>query len=511
MFYAARLRNWLQVAPPPLPTTTDLDRSEDGTLDVRQHWYSGRFVSAKLEAAYAPYILNVWRPRLRSSFVFFTILEGCLLTKSLLCRCGLRFETYDGWALVYSFAFLMCSHVFMWLILSPKLTRVTSRMMPWLIPFMVVFLIMGYTIPLGAYLDGATNNVSLPEDAAAMQLMQLSLVDQGAWFTTSITTYTLLFSLASVTFGVGAFTFVLGMPAAIFFYLLFERKRFGHQYGIEPSLVPQSLIVYAICTILTFWIKGSTRQQFLVRIYVQHERDARVEQLEQEKERLDYERRFALQNPHGALPPRGATLLQPPRGATLHEPEAAGDDEPSAHEGTAEARQQQMMLICRQLRMPDEQIEHMMATLQNTQQQYELHISAELRAVQSEGTPRSGSASSVSSSRGGGLALDFGIGLPFGPSSKAGSAKSASGGSHISEPEFASLGDAPLTATPRESAEGRSHHEPRSHQNASPVGSDSSHVLSQVLWRTLDFKSWHPSQGRAPRLAPRGQEEEVTV
>ena len=137
----------------------------------------------------------------------------------------------------------------------------------------------------------------------------------------------------------------------------------------------------------------------------------------------------------------------------------------SREEGTAEARQQQMMLICRQLRMPDEQIEHMMATLQNTQQQYELHISAELRAVQSEGTPRSGSASSVSSSRGGGLALDFGIGLPFGPSSKAGSAKSASGGSHISEPEFTSLGDAPLTATPRESAEGRSHHEPRSHQN----------------------------------------------
>ena len=132
-------------------------------------------------------------------------------------------------------------------------------------------------------MDGATNNVSLPEDAAAMQLMQLSLVDQGAWFTTSITTYTLLFSLASVTFGVGAFTFVLGMPAAIFFYLLFERKRFGHQYGIEPSLVPQSLIVYAICTILTFWIKGSTRQQFLVRIYVQHERDARVEQLEQRR------------------------------------------------------------------------------------------------------------------------------------------------------------------------------------------------------------------------------------
>ena len=53
--------------------------------------------------------------------------------------------------------------------------------------------------------------------------MQLSLVDQGAWFTTSITTYTLLFSLASVTFGVGAFTFVLGMPAAIFFYLLFYK------------------------------------------------------------------------------------------------------------------------------------------------------------------------------------------------------------------------------------------------------------------------------------------------
>ena len=41
----------------------------------------------------------------------------------------------------------------------------------------------------------------------------------------------------------------------------------------------QSLIVYGLCTILTFCHTGSTRQQFILRIYVQHERNLRVEQV----------------------------------------------------------------------------------------------------------------------------------------------------------------------------------------------------------------------------------------
>ena len=141
--------------------------------------------------------------------------------------------------------------------------------------------------------------MTLLEDASAMQLMKLSLIDQGAWFTNSIMTFTLLTSLASVGLGVGAIEISLLMPVAILCYLIFERQRFGHQHAVEPSLVPQSLIVYALCTFLTFCHTGSTRQQFIVRIYVQHESDLRVEQLEQEKERLDYERLFALQIGNG--------------------------------------------------------------------------------------------------------------------------------------------------------------------------------------------------------------------
>ena len=302
-----RLWNWLQVVPPPLPLVTDLDRSHDGSLDLRQHLFSGRFMSAKLESAYAVYTLAVWRPRLRTFFGFNTVLEVVLLFRALLCRCGLRFDNYEGWALVYSFTFLMASNLVNWLILSPKLVRYTARMMPWLIPAVVLVDLIGFAIPLMLYLDyaspeAAVNNASLlTEDAAAMKLMQLSLVDQGAWFTSSIMTFTLFTSLASVTFGMGGFQVALLTPVAISCYLLFERKRFGHQYGIEPSLVPQSVIVYALCTILTFCHTGSTRQQFILRIYVQHERGLRVEQLEQEKERLDYERRFALrQSQEGA-------------------------------------------------------------------------------------------------------------------------------------------------------------------------------------------------------------------
>ena len=300
----SRLWNWLQVLPPLLPLLTDLDRAHDGTLDVRQNLLSGRFMSAKLEAAYVAYILAVWRPRLRAFLAFLTVVEAYLLIKSLLCSCGLRFATYEGWARVYSFAFLMAVILAGWLILSPKLARYTSRMMPWLIPFMVVVDLLGFAIPLALYLghaspDAAVNNASLlMEDAAAMKLMQLSLIDQGAWFTSCTMTFTLFTSIASVTFGVGAYPVTLLTPVAISCYLLFERKRFGHQYGIEPSLVPQAIIVYALCTILTFCLTGSTRQQFILRIYVQHERDLRVEQLEQEKERLDYERRFALVERH---------------------------------------------------------------------------------------------------------------------------------------------------------------------------------------------------------------------
>lgn len=295
-----RLRSWLDADAPPLPSLTDLDRSEDGMLDLRQHWLSGSFVSARLESAYTTYTLAVWRPRLRTFFVFLAIVEGANLTKGLLCSCGLRFESFHGWALVYAFAFLMSSILFTWLILSPKFVQSTSKMMPWVIPAAVIINVIGYALPLGLYLDQARpeaggNNASLAEDAAAMQLMKLSLVDQGAWFSMNIVTFTLLTALAGVTFGVGAVAITLIMPVAISFYLYFERIRFDHQYGIVPSLVPQSVIVYALCTILAFCHAGSTRKHFIVRIYIQHERDLRVEQLEREKERLDYERRFALQ------------------------------------------------------------------------------------------------------------------------------------------------------------------------------------------------------------------------
>ena len=103
------------------------------------------------------------------------------MIKSLLCSCGLRFDTYDGWALVYAFAFLMSSIVLMWLLLSPKLTQViTTRRMPWLIPAAVMIDLIGYVFPLALYLDHArpeigANNVSLLEDASAMRLMKPSV------------------------------------------------------------------------------------------------------------------------------------------------------------------------------------------------------------------------------------------------------------------------------------------------------------------------------------------------
>lgn len=490
--FADRLWMWLQTAPPPLPLLTDLDRSEDGTLDLRQHW-SGRFMSAKLEAAYAGYTLIVWRPRLRGFFVFLSVLEASHLTKSLLCNCGLRFETYEGWALVYAFAFLMSSIVLYWLLLSPKLTHViTTRRMPWLIPMAVMIDIIGYVVPLAIYLDHATpeagaSNLSLAEDASAMQIMKLSLVDQGAWFSNAIMIFTMLTSLASVSLGVGAIEITLFMPVAILGYMVFERKRFWHKYAIEPSLVPQSLVVYALCTFLTFCHTGSTRQQFLVRIYVQHERDLRVEQLEREKERLDYERLFALQKTESGVPKNASD-----NGNDGHDQDQRGTGSDSDWSALATA------------------------------------------AVVGQQPQAQSLRSASRGDQGGGLAFNGRrIGVPFSLSSHASS-------SGVSEPELIALGAAPATLTnPQVSAGcgGRARSlmlrqppslghtcelndagdEARSHQNASSVASDatsssSPHILSeerdQALKRTLDsvgiaFAPRHENRARHHGVAGR--------
>ena len=300
---------WLQPSLPPMLPLADLDRSRDGALDLRQHPFSGRFVSAKLEAAYATHTHVMWRPRLRC-VVFFTLLwEIYALISGLHCRCGARVGVYEGWALVYSYAFTMSMLILMFLLLSPGCTRVLAPVMPLLIPAFGLLIAVGYIVPLEIYADhnphdhvaamATANNESLLVEASAEKV---SLAHDAAWFSATVVLFNLLVSTFGVSFGVGPIPLALFSPVPLIVFMIYESKRLVYVYDIESSQLPkvgifpaQTILIYSLCTVLTFFHASNNRQQYIVRIFVQHELDLRVQQLEQEKERLDYERQFALQ------------------------------------------------------------------------------------------------------------------------------------------------------------------------------------------------------------------------
>jgi hypothetical protein len=64
---------------------------------------------------------------------------------------------------------------------------------------------------------------------------------------------------------------------------------------VRELLHELQVMVYVLNAMLCFVHNSNSRQQFIVAIYAQNERDVRVEQLQREKERLDYERKFAQQ------------------------------------------------------------------------------------------------------------------------------------------------------------------------------------------------------------------------
>ena len=108
----------------PVPRLLDeLELGSDGTLDVRTWMLSGRFRSAKLEAAFNNYLFAIWLPRFRMITSVGVLIELWALIDSLLCGCGVRVGVYTGGTLIYSYVFPSSILLVVILTLSPKPMR----------------------------------------------------------------------------------------------------------------------------------------------------------------------------------------------------------------------------------------------------------------------------------------------------------------------------------------------------------------------------------------------------
>ena len=322
----------------PIPRLLDeLELGSDGTLDLRTWILSGRFRSAKLEAAYSNYLFAIWVPRFRMIASVGVLIEVWALIDSLLCGCGVRVGVYTGGALIHSYMFPSSVLLVVILTLSPKTMRkIGTDKAPLIIAVGAVVLAAGYTLPLAAFLrdhpvytaadnstaasqlieclhnatlasrstDGQTGDgarlrhdlvtACVTATSAALQRPVAAVAQNALWCLSTITILLSLLSLGATSLGVGPLPLALFLPIPAALYINFNYVWFIRYYNMTLDLVTTSMIIYLVTILLTYVHNNSTRREFLVRIYAQHEKDIRVEQLQREKERLDYERRFAL-------------------------------------------------------------------------------------------------------------------------------------------------------------------------------------------------------------------------
>lgn len=322
----------------PVPRLLDeLELGSDGTLDVRTWMLSGRFRSAKLEAAFNNYLFAIWLPRFRMIASVGVLIELWALIDSLLCGCGVRVGVYTGGTLIYSYVFPSSILLVVILTLSPKpMRKIGTDKAPLIIAIGTVVLAAGYTLPLAAFLrdqpvytaadnstastqlieclhnatlasrstDGQTGDgVRLRDDlvaacvtatSAVLQRPVAAVTQNALWCLSTITILLSFLSLGATSLGVGPLPLALFLPIPMALFINFNYVWFSRYYNTTLDLVTPSMVIYLLTVLITYVHNKSTRREFLVRIYAQHEKDVRVEQLQREKERLDYERRFAL-------------------------------------------------------------------------------------------------------------------------------------------------------------------------------------------------------------------------
>ena len=278
---------------PEVPRFEKLDKADDGTLDLRTWAFSGRFRSPKLEAEYRMYQFAIWRPRFRIILGGIVTYETYAIIDSLICQCGVRYGMFDGPWLAYTFSFPVSMLLLAWAMLSPN-RSVVRFIAPKAWPIFgthAMLLVCGYLIPATVYLQ------SHPLSDSAKQTMDaFSLANASLWHLATLNLMCAMLATLSAGLAIGAFALLLflALPFGLFVHYFAVHTQRLHE-GLPHSLLPCAAVTFGINVILGLMHETSTRQQYLVRIYAAHLRDLRLDQLQQEKERLDYERRFALQ------------------------------------------------------------------------------------------------------------------------------------------------------------------------------------------------------------------------
>ena len=322
----------LSGASAPIPRLlAELDMRSDGTLDLRRSALSGRFVSAKLEDAYNAYLFAIWLPRLKllSAVVIvselYAFIDSFYCCDSFYCSCGTRFGVYHGAALIFSYVFPSSVLVITLLLLSSKrMSRLGRDKAPLVLAIATVVLVAGYTQPLAAYLRSdpilAASNATWSADLmdclrnatlasapseegnadtigrslACVKVATETMTQNALWGLSTIVIFLLLLSLGATSLGLGPLPFALFVPIPASMYITFNYSWYLYAYSASIDLVGPAVLLGSLALVLTYVHNKSARQEFLVRIYTRNEKDRRVEQLQEEKERLDYERRFAL-------------------------------------------------------------------------------------------------------------------------------------------------------------------------------------------------------------------------
>ena len=280
---------WLPVpAVPTVPALTDLDLREDGTLDLRQKWFSGRFCSIKLESKYKMYTYALWRPRLRVCLLLAALVELYSIIDSFICTCGQRFGTYQGQLLNYTLIFPGATIVVGIVLLSPRFTKRVAPHAPVFFASLTFIFVYGYLLPITFYLRGLPVLIDTGRQLATDAL----------WVVNTVNVILALLTTFATSLGIGPlplFIYSVILYGCYFFYsLTFLEHTHGSTFNPGDALFPVSGFQVLIMSVLASLHNSNFRQQYVVRIYAAHERDTRVEQLQREKERLEYERRFAV-------------------------------------------------------------------------------------------------------------------------------------------------------------------------------------------------------------------------
>ena len=246
---AMLLRHYFQVSPPTLASLSGFDKGADGTLNLEQSWFSGKFVSAKLEEEYCKYIYAIWRPRLRAIATCLICFEIYALLSSIECSCGRRFGVYHGPLLVYTYAFPSGIVLLFCVLLSPKLSNKIAKRAAELLAVLVCVVSAGYLIPTTVFLrfyktsvfnlHNASHNASASGLAIDLPnaLTNKAAADAAVWYMSTV--YIALVAGSTGVTGLGLGPVALGCFCSVPFtlFMLYSISWFEVNLGFVPDII----------------------------------------------------------------------------------------------------------------------------------------------------------------------------------------------------------------------------------------------------------------------------------